>query len=144
MGNTRLPRTSSSGKAPPTRPEGEGASGRGGRRALPGREGLTGPRGDWYWIRPKVYTVRMKRMTATEARRHWFRLLDEVAAGEEILIERDGARLVLKIADLQGPAKVPDYQGLIRIPDADQADQWGWEWDGSPAGLKTRKTRSEP
>ena len=81
----------------------------------------------------------MKRMTASEARRYWYQLLDEAAAGEEILIERDGARLVLKIADPQEP----DYQRWIRVPDANQVDQWGWEWTGSTVGLQTRRARSE-
>jgi antitoxin (DNA-binding transcriptional repressor) of toxin-antitoxin stability system len=85
----------------------------------------------------------MKRMTATEARKHWFRLLDEVAEGEVVLIERDGARLVLKMADARD-SSVPDYQGLIRVPDGEDADEWGWEWDGSPEGLKPRKAKPEP
>jgi hypothetical protein len=92
----------------------------------------------------QMYTVHMKRMTATEVRKNWFRLLDEVAEGETVLIERDGARLVLKVADPGDSAKVPDYQGLIRVRDAGEADQWGWEWDGSPEGLKTRRASSEP
>jgi hypothetical protein len=92
-----------------------------------------------------VYAVHMKRVTATEARKNWFRLLDEVVEGEVVLIEREGARLLLKMAD-QGepPSKIPDYQGLIRVPDADEADQWGWDWDGSPEGLRSRRTGTEP
>lgn len=86
----------------------------------------------------------MKRMTATEVRKHWFRLLDEVAEGEVVLIERDGARLVLQMAEPRDSSKIPDYRGLIRVPDADEADQWGWEWDGSPEGLKSRPAGSEP
>jgi antitoxin (DNA-binding transcriptional repressor) of toxin-antitoxin stability system len=85
----------------------------------------------------------MKRITATEARKQWFRLLDEVAEGEVVLIERDGARLVLKMADPRD-SSIPDYQGLIRVPDAEEADEWGWEWDDSPEGLKPRKAKSEP
>jgi antitoxin (DNA-binding transcriptional repressor) of toxin-antitoxin stability system len=92
-----------------------------------------------------VYTVHMKRVTATEARKNWFRLLDEVAEGEVVLIEREGARLVLQLAEQGEPlAKAPDYRGLIRVPDADEADQWGWEWDGSPEGLRPRRTGPEP
>jgi antitoxin (DNA-binding transcriptional repressor) of toxin-antitoxin stability system len=87
-----------------------------------------------------MYTVHMKRVTATEARKNWFRLLDEVAEGEVVLIEREGARLVLSLAAQSEPsAKVPDYRGLIHVPDADSADQWGWEWDGSPEGLRPRQ-----
>lgn len=91
-----------------------------------------------------MYTVHMKRVTATEARKNWFRLLDEVAEGEVVLIERDGARLRLSLAEPAEPsAKVPDYRELIKVPDADRANQWGWEWDGSPGGLRPRQSEPE-
>jgi antitoxin (DNA-binding transcriptional repressor) of toxin-antitoxin stability system len=90
-----------------------------------------------------MYTVHMKRITATDARKNWFRLLDEVAEGEVVLIERDGARLILKLAEQKEPARSPDYQNLIHVPDSGQADQWGWDWDGSPEGLLPRPARSE-
>lgn len=87
----------------------------------------------------------MKRMTATEARKNWFRLLDEVVEGEVILIEREGARVMLKLVEPgETRARVPDYRGLISVPNAEEADQWGWEWDGSPEGLQPRRTGSEP
>lgn len=87
-----------------------------------------------------MYTVHMKRVTATEARKNWFRLLDEVAEGEVVLIEREGARLRLALAEpAEASAKVPDYRGLIHVPDADSVDQWGWEWDGSAEGLRPRQ-----
>ena len=87
----------------------------------------------------------MKRLTATEARKNWFRLLDEVAEGEVVLIEREGARLLLQRAEQGEPSvKIPDYRGLIHVPDIDKADQWGWEWDGSPEGLRPRRTEPEP
>lgn len=86
----------------------------------------------------------MKRVTATEARKNWFRLLDEVAEGEVVLIERGGARLRLALAEPAEPsAGIPDYRGLIRMPDAGSADQWGWEWDGSSEGLRPRKVESD-
>lgn len=86
-----------------------------------------------------MYTVHMKRVTATEARKNWFRLLDEVAEGEVVLIERDGARLCLSLVEQAEPSpKTPDYRGLIHIPDANAADQWGWEWEDSPEGLRSR------
>jgi antitoxin (DNA-binding transcriptional repressor) of toxin-antitoxin stability system len=76
-----------------------------------------------------MYAADMKHVTATEARKNWFRLLDEVAEGEVVLIERKGARLVLQLAEQEEAyAKTPDYRGLIRVPKADEADQWGWEW----------------
>jgi antitoxin (DNA-binding transcriptional repressor) of toxin-antitoxin stability system len=90
-----------------------------------------------------VYTVHMKRVTATEARKNWFRLLDEVVEGEVVLIERDGARLILRLVD-QGETteRIPDYRELIQVKDVAKADEWGWEWDGSSEGLHPR--RNEP
>ncbi len=86
----------------------------------------------------------MKSMTATDARKHWFRLLDEVVEGEEVLIERDGVRLVLRLAEPLESLPIPDYRGLIRVQDAEDADQWGWDWDGSPVGLKPRSAGLQP
>ena len=91
-----------------------------------------------------MYTVHMKRINATEARKNWFRLLDEVVEGEVVLIERGGARLVLKLVDQGEPAeKIPDYRALIRVKDADEADRWGWEWNGSSEGLQPRRTEPQ-
>jgi len=74
----------------------------------------------------------MKRVTATEARKDWFRLLDEVLAGEVIVLERKGRRIVLRLDDtLSRPKeKAPRYDDLLRVEDADRADEWGWEWSG--------------
>ena len=78
-----------------------------------------------------MYAVHMKRVTATEARKNWFRLLDEVAEGEVVLIEKDGVLLRLVLAEPAEPsAEIPDYRELIRVLDADPADQWGWTLDG--------------
>ncbi len=41
-----------------------------------------------------LYTV--KKIAASEARKQWFRLLDEAAGGETIVLERHGRRLVLR------------------------------------------------
>lgn len=71
----------------------------------------------------------MRRVTPTEARRNWFRLLDEVAAGEEVVVERKGARIVLRreTPGRRHPA-VPSYAGLIKPRCAERADTWGWDW----------------
>ena len=72
-----------------------------------------------------MYNVHMKRVTASEARRNWFRLLDEVVGGESIVIERRGVRVVL-----QREARVTDtphdYADLLVEPDVDGADRWTW------------------
>jgi len=78
-----------------------------------------------------LYIVRMKTLTASEARRQWFRLLDEAAQGEVIVLQRKGRRLVLRREDA-GKAKAtsrdPGYRRLLRVPRVDQADRWSWEW----------------
>jgi antitoxin (DNA-binding transcriptional repressor) of toxin-antitoxin stability system len=81
----------------------------------------------------------MKRVTASEARKHWFRLLDEVAAGETVVIERKGRRIVIRReAARPGASRRPDYAALLQVRDPDQAEEWGWEWEGPEGGLKPR------
>lgn len=76
-----------------------------------------------------MYIVHMKRITASEARRHWFEVLDRVAAGEVMMIERNGRRIVLRREDREAAGSPPDYAALIRpVADVNQADDWSWEW----------------
>jgi len=85
----------------------------------------------------------MKRIAATDARKNWFRLLDEVVDGEVVLIERNGAKLILRLEEPAEPLnQAPDYSGLIRVPDIDDADRWSWEWEDSPEGLRPRSNRT--
>lgn len=72
----------------------------------------------------------MKRVTASEARRNWFRILDEVAAGEVVVVERKGKAIqITRAPGADRVREVPDYSVLIRAPEgADHADRWGWEW----------------
>jgi hypothetical protein len=75
----------------------------------------------------------MKRITGSEARRQWFRLLDEVVAGEEVVLERNGHRVIVRREDSvedRERQKPPNYNKLLRAPDADQAHQWTWDWQG--------------
>jgi hypothetical protein len=66
----------------------------------------------------------MTQITASEARRNWFQLLDRVAAGETIVIERKGRRLLLCRDE------IPDYSAIIRaVADVSRADDWSWDWD---------------
>jgi len=79
----------------------------------------------------------MKRITASEARRTWFRVLDEVAAGEVVAIDRGGRRILLKREDSPERDKaIPDYSGLLQVPSAERADEWGWEWEGEEEELR--------
>jgi antitoxin (DNA-binding transcriptional repressor) of toxin-antitoxin stability system len=75
----------------------------------------------------------MKKVTASEARRHWFRLLDEAVQGEVIVVQRHGHRLVLRREDIgkvSAASKRPAYRRLLRVPHAEQADRWAWDWKG--------------
>ena len=81
----------------------------------------------------------MKYVTASEARKNWFRLLDEAANGEVIAIKRDGKKLVLKLETSK--AKLPNYTGLIEFKDADNAENWGWEWKGPGKLASTTKRK---
>jgi antitoxin (DNA-binding transcriptional repressor) of toxin-antitoxin stability system len=83
----------------------------------------------------------MKRITASEARRNWFRLLDEVAQGEKFVIERRGRRIVV-LCEETGKAlsakETRSYAGLLQVPDADRADRWSWKW--TEAGLELQES----
>ena len=84
-----------------------------------------------------MYIVHMKRVTASEARKNWFRLLDEVAQGSEVCIERGGRRIVLRREPEEGEAtSLPDYSALLRVPRVDEADEWGWTWSGEDGSLE--------
>jgi hypothetical protein len=84
-----------------------------------------------------MYIVHMKRVTASDARKHWFRLLDEVAAGAVVAVERGGRTILIQRAPADRVREpVPDYSDLIRAPDASAADQWGWVWPGPEGELR--------
>lgn len=79
----------------------------------------------------------MKRVTASEARRNWFRLLDEVAQGAVVCIERGGWRIVLRREpeEERGTA-IPDYSSLLQVSDPARADQWRWTWSADDGALE--------
>jgi len=71
----------------------------------------------------------MKRVTASEARKNWFRILDEVAQGAVVCIDRGGRRIVLRREpDAPGASPPPEYADLLRVPRVEEADRWGWYW----------------
>ncbi len=72
----------------------------------------------------------MKRVTASEARKNWFRILDEVAGGEVVVIERNGKAIQLtREPRADRVREVPDYTRLLRAPGgAEHAERWGWDW----------------
>ena len=75
-----------------------------------------------------LYVVHMKHVTASEARKNWFKLLDEASNGETIAINRNGKNLALRLQTGKKREKLPDYSKIIRAPDADNANKWGWKW----------------
>jgi hypothetical protein len=96
----------------------------------------------WWLDQPKesTYGVHMKRVTATEARKQWFRLLDEVTGGEVVVIERGGSLVELRRREVPSAGEgAPDYSDILRLPDLDQADRWHWEWKAPGRPLAPRK-----
>ena len=81
----------------------------------------------------------MKTVTASQARKEWFRLLDEAAQGEVILVRRKGRRLVLRREDVEETRATPKYRRLLQVPGADEADRWSWKWRGLDRGLVPRR-----
>lgn len=71
----------------------------------------------------------MKHVTASDARKNWFKLLDEAAKGEVIAIQRNDKRLILRLE--KQTKSLPSYKRLIGGKDLDNADKWGWEWNKS-------------
>jgi hypothetical protein len=83
----------------------------------------------------------MKRVTTSQARKNWFRLLDEVIDGEIVVMERRGARILLKRDLARGTResiRYPNYRKILQAADADQADRWHWEWAPDTADPLTR------
>jgi antitoxin (DNA-binding transcriptional repressor) of toxin-antitoxin stability system len=87
----------------------------------------------------------MKRVTASEARRLWFRLLDEVLDGEVVVITRRGGRIVIRRDDPTHATrkKHPDYSRILRIREPDSADTWRWEWRGPELDITLREDSDE-
>lgn len=93
-----------------------------------------------------LYIVHMKNVNASEARKHWFQLLDEALDGEVIVVQRKGRRLVLRREDSNEKKDRSEgrrYKNVLRVPDADRADRWSWDWQGPESALvaRRRKTR---
>lgn len=81
----------------------------------------------------------MKQIAASQARKEWFRLLDEVLAGEVVVIPRRGRKVVLRRYEADEIAEPPpQYGALLAVPDADRADEWGWEWEEAEGELVPR------
>ena len=80
----------------------------------------------------------MKRITASQARKNWFRILDEVVAGETIAIDRKGRRVLIRLeeADVDTAQDISnDYSDVLAVADADRADTWSWKWDAEAGAV---------
>jgi hypothetical protein len=80
----------------------------------------------------------MKSITASEARKNWFRLLDEVAKGETVVVRRNDKRIILSLDKAEKTA-IPNYKGLISGEDLDNADKWGWDWTATKGLVPTKR-----
>jgi hypothetical protein len=82
--------------------------------------------------------VHMKRVIASEARKNWFRLLDEVAQGAVVCVERGGRRIVMRWEEPEASdaAALPDYDALLQVSKVDEADRWGWLWSEETGALE--------
>ena len=72
----------------------------------------------------------MRRVSAADARKDLYRLLDEVAAGEVVMIPWAGVECrIERLPDGAEQPALPDYSDCIRVtPDAERADTWAWTW----------------
>ena len=85
----------------------------------------------------------MKSVKASEARKQWFRLLDQALQGEVIAVERKGQRIVLRREEpsaSRGAKARQDYKKFLKVPQSSEADQWSWDWRPE-RGLVSRRRR---
>lgn len=93
----------------------------------------------------KLYNVHVKHITASEARKNWFRILDEVVAGETVVLERHGHRVLIQRA----PSRVsepppPNYAAHLKVVDrAEHADEWSWDWSPARGALRPATRRKK-
>ena len=84
----------------------------------------------------------MKRVSVAQFRKNLAAYLDDAAAGEEILVESAGRRVVVRPAPAERTArrKLPDYSDLLAaLPPAVLTGEWKWEWDhGTPTFVDLR------
>lgn len=84
-----------------------------------------------------MYTVHMTRVTATAARRDLFHLLDAAERGEEVILERRGARFRLSLEKPEA-VDVPASPLVVEDPDVLEGQ---WTWQASAEGDLTFRPR---
>lgn len=86
-----------------------------------------------------MYTVHnMKQYSSTEARKHFFELLDSAVAGETVKIERKGVLITLTPKRIKKNKKKLNYNAHIH-GNLNHADQWTWDWHPSKGLVSKRK-----
>jgi len=80
-----------------------------------------------------MYTVRMVRYSATDARREFFRLLDAVDSGESVVLERRGVSYRIVREQTPGTAVPATTAPFAIVDDALLEGQWTWDMDDSGA-----------
>jgi hypothetical protein len=89
-------------------------------------------------------SVRMKTVTLTEFRKNIFRMVDEaVATGEPIVIDRNGARVVIRGEKRPSEteeeraerwrkfwATPPEIDGDLSLDEIEEAGEAYWRWNG--------------
>jgi hypothetical protein len=89
-------------------------------------------------------SVRMKTVTLTEFRKNIFRMVDEaVATGEPIVIDRNGARVVIRGEKRPSEteeeraerwrkfwATPPEVDGDLSLDEIEEAGEAYWRWNG--------------
>ncbi len=85
----------------------------------------------------------MTRMTATEARRQLFKLLDAVEGGDEVVLERRGVRFRLTLDRRDRAEEVlPESPLVVTDPDILDAE-WGWKTDAHGQLVFALRDRSD-
>ena len=74
-----------------------------------------------------MYTVHMKQVAATQARKSFFNLLDTALAGEKVFIKRHDSLIDLVPKKIKKLKKHPDYTKFFHSS-VDEADLWSWDW----------------
>ena len=88
-----------------------------------------------------MYTVRMTRLKAREARQEFFHLLDAVERGEAVIVERKGVRFRLTLVP---PEPAADSASPVVVEDPDVLSG-NWTWVGDREGqlqFQPRRQRS--
>ena len=80
----------------------------------------------------------MARYTATDARRHFFQLLDAAERGENVVLERHGVRFKL-VLEASKAVELPSSL-VVDDPEVLQGD---WTWTSDEKGQLQFKARDE-